>query len=315
MGIKHGKPMKTTIDPTRCLTPTPGLGPIEEVNETDLADENMIKHASEVTAMRLTFSSSNQNSKAPEKRPRRHSVALASKAIKIPLQRAPTMLPTTADGASPSTASSKYSHSNPSMQLTSSSSGMASSTHSAEDATTRKPRRYGQLATQVKCRQVIVAPLRVLSPKAVSWNTSSGGGSRRIAFEEEPMGRKASIELRSPRAIMKDGAVPTVKMKNKVPLSKPPLYVVPKSKIEEETIRRQKTVATIQTAGATAAGMHNAAAGPREKCQQQQHGLDLVRQTEIDIVPLTARIQSWSKGGSGGTLKKWRRGKEVEPPM
>jgi len=34
MGLNHAKPRKITYA-ARCPTPTPGLGPIEEVNETD----------------------------------------------------------------------------------------------------------------------------------------------------------------------------------------------------------------------------------------------------------------------------------------
>ncbi len=192
-----------------------------------------------------------------------------------------------ADATPNSVASSRFSQSNPSLHLTSSSSGI--SKESTNDSAEPKRKTYGQLATLVKCRQVIVTAarharavcseavspatagtVRLLSPKSVSW--------AKVRDHSIRFRRDSNAVMTPPSEII---TVPAETETKKILRAKPPLYGAKKRRGSVQGKPRSDT------------GLRRAVK-------------DLLRTKSVssalgdqDVQPLSCRIKSWSNRGNG----------------
>jgi len=206
---------------------------------------------------------------------------------------------------SPTNNSSKYSMSNPSLHLTSSSSGMGNSKDSGEESTGRK-KFYGQVAKQTTSKQVIVVPARILSPKAVSWNRVNGF----FGNDSEAMkSRKCVIELKNPKNQIKEGMQKGSDNKKCIKkfLEKPALFI-PSSKIQRIMHKKVNSIDEQAVEYAIKRTVTNVFAAKSDtfldnNTVKREAGFE---RTE-DIQPLTTRI-CWSNEGRANI-------KKINPPL
>lgn len=328
MGLNHPRGRKA-IDPNRCRTPVPILGPIEEVSESEVfEDRTQRRRASQCSptesdALVLTFCKHQQKPvpvpkmntlirlpvsnrvanirsyrrtalsptpviREPTKYEKKPASALRERVVRRVDTPAAVPVPSSTEPPSPT-----HSQENPSLHLTSSSSGISKESTKEEREKEPKRRTYGQLATLMKCRQVIVAATRhraklakgepekpsatvkLLSPRAVVWNNrgfhvrkSSNTGTtspRELVNVEE---NKKETSDRTPTRLS----------------GKPPLYAKKRKSVQYQIqIQQQNTIY-----------VGNQIAGTQEPEKSLKRTQTMLR-GERDLEPLASRIKSWSK--------------------